>query len=254
MKEEWKKLTTKKSFHIGMLLLIVVIILLILGFITLKYQVEGETNMPFVISKISIISSSEGIDKDEKDEENRWNFDINQNNDIYIYVEKNQAFEKQEAIDEINIENITMSKQNEKGTLKIYKPDATNPDVIFSYTEENEIQNITYTADENSDMKNLKITNQGGIVAFRIANNKIAEYVADDEEINHNDLLKKTNITLEELKINLQFDFIMSLNSGKKYKSTIDLELPLEGVIEKGTDSKEFVDMDRYIFKRMRSR
>lgn len=251
MKEEWTKLTTKKSFHIGMLLLIVVIILLILGFITLKYQVEGETNMPFEISKISIISSSEGMDKEEPVEGNKWNFDINQNNDIYIYVEKNQEFEKQEAIDEINIENITMSKQNEKGTLKIYKPDATNPDVIFSYTEENEIQNITYTADENSDMKNLKITNQGGIVAFRIANNKIAEYVANDEEINYNDLLKKTNIAQEELRINLQFDFIINLNSGKKYKSTIDLELPLEGVIEKGTDSKEFVDMEKYIFKRM---
>ena len=251
MKEEWKNLTTKKSFHIGILLLIILIILLILGFITLRYQVEGETNMPFVISKISIISSSEGIDKDESVEGNKWNFDINQNNDIYIYVEKNEEFEKQEAIDEINVENIVMSKQNEKGILKTYKPDITNANVIFSNKEENEIQNITYTADENSDMKNLKITNQGGIVAFIIANNKIAEYVANDEEINHNDLLKKTNITQEELKINLQFEFIIKLNSGKKYKSTIDLELPLEGVIEKGTDSKEFVDMEKYIFKRV---
>ena len=251
MKEEWKKLTTKKSFHIGMLLLIVVIVLLILGFITIKYQVEGETKMPFVISKISIISSSEGIDKEEPVEGNKWNFEINQNNDIYIYVEKNVAFEKQETIDEINIENVIMSKQNEKGTLKAYKPDVSNPNVIFSNKEENEIQNITYTADENSDMKNQKITNQVGIVAFRIANNKIAQYIANDEEINHNDLLKKTNITQEELKINLQFDFIMRLNSGKNYKSTINLELPLEGVIEKGTDSKEFVDMEKYIFKRM---
>lgn len=251
MKEEWKKLTTKKSFHMGMLLLIVIIVLLVLGFVTLRYQVEGETNMPFIISKISIISSSEGIDKDEKVEGNKWNFDINQNNDIYIYVEKNGEYKKQEAIDEIDIENIIVSKQNEKGILKIYKPDVTNPNVIFSNKEEDEIQNITYVADENADMKNLKITNQEGIVAFRIANNKIAEYVANDEEINHNDLLKKTNITLEELKINLQFDFIISLNSGKKYKSTINLELPLEGVIEKGTDSKEFVDMEKYIFKRM---
>ena len=251
MKEEWKKLTTKKSFHMGMLLLIVIIVLLVLGFVTLRYQVEGETNMPFIISKISIISSSEGIDKDEKVEGNKWNFDINQNNDIYIYVEKNGEYKKQEAIDEIDIENIIVSKQNEKGILKIYKPDVTNPNVIFSNKEEDEIQNITYVADENADMKNLKITNQEGIVAFRIANNKIAEYVANDEEINHNDLLKKTNITLEELKINLQFDFIISLNSGKKYKSTINLELPLEGVIEKGTDSKELIDMEKYIFKRM---
>ena len=250
MKEEWKKLTTKKSFHIGMLLLIVIIVLLIFGFFSLRYQVEGETNMPFIISKISIISSSEGIDKEEKIEGNKWNFDINQNNDIYIYVEKNGEYKKQEAIDEINIENIVMSKQNEKGILKIYKPDITNPNVIFSNKEENEIQNITYVADQNSDIKNLKITNQEGIVAFRIANNKIAEYVANDEEINHNDLLKKTNITQDELKINLKFDFIIGLNSGKKYKSAIDLQLPLEGVIENGTDSKELTDMEKYIFKR----
>ena len=244
---------SKKIFHIIIITIIIFVILCIAGIFVLRYKVEGETNMPFVISKISIISSSEGIDKDEPVEGNKWNFDINQNNDIYIYVEKNEEFEKQEAIDEINIENIVMSKQNEKGTLKTYKPDITNANVIFSNKEENEIQNITYTADENSDMKNLKITNQGGIVAFRIANNKIAEYVANDEEINHNDLLKKTNIKQEELKINLQFDFIIKLNSGKKYKSTIDLELPLEGVIEKGTDSKEFVDMEKYIFKRVQA-
>lgn len=251
MKEEWKKLTTKKGFHLGILLLVVVIILLILGFVNLRYQVEGETNMPFVISKISIISSSEGIDKPEQIEGNKWNFDINQNNDIYIYIEKNKEYEKQDAIDEINIENVTMTKQSEKGTLNMYKPDASNPNVIFSNKEESKVQNIQYLADKDSDMKNLKITNHGGIIAFRIANNKVAEYVANDEEINHNDLLKKTDIKQEDLKINLQFDFVMKLNSGKKFKSVITLDLPLDGIIENGTDSKELTDMSKYVFKRV---
>ena len=250
MKEEWKRLTNKKSFHLGMLLLIIIIELLILGFITLRYQVEGETNMPFNISKISIISSSEGVDKQEPVEGNKWNFDINQNNDIYIYVDKNEEFKKEETIEEITIENIVMTKQNEKGTLKIYKPDITNQNVIFSNKEENAIQSITYQADENADMKNLKITNQGGIIAIRLANNQIAQYIANDEEINHNDLLKKSNIDINDLKINLQFDFIIKLSSMKKFKTTITLELPLEGVIEKGTDSKEFTDMQKYVFKR----
>ena len=250
MKEQWKKLMNRKSFHISILIIMTLIILLILGFIILRYQVEGETNLPFKLSKISIISSSEGIDKQEQVEGNRWNFDINQNNDIYMYVDKNEKYNKTEIIDKISIENIQMTKQNEKGTLQIYKPDVENQNVIFSNKEQNLVQNITYEAAENADIKNLKITNQGGIVAIRLSNSKMAEYIANDEEINHNELLKKANISLEDIKIDVQFDFVISLKSMKKYKSTIELQLPLEGIIEKGTDSKELTDMEKYVFKR----
>ena len=48
-----------------------------------NYDENGEKNLPFNISKISIISTSEGIDK-TSETENKWAFDINQNNDIYI--------------------------------------------------------------------------------------------------------------------------------------------------------------------------
>ena len=94
MKEIYTRIMNKKSFHIAIILFIIFIILITSGFIILRYQVEGETNMPFIISKISIISSSEGIDREEQIEGNRWNFDVSQNNDIYIYVEKNKQYTK----------------------------------------------------------------------------------------------------------------------------------------------------------------
>ncbi len=34
--------------------------------VSIKYDVEGETNMPYILSKIAIISSSQGNDKEEK--------------------------------------------------------------------------------------------------------------------------------------------------------------------------------------------
>lgn len=253
MKEIYTRIMNKKSFHIAIILFIIFIILITSGFIILRYQVEGETNMPFIISKISIISSSEGIDREEQIEGNRWNFDVSQNNDIYIYVEKNKQYTKQEAIEEILINNIKMTKKSEKGELKVYKPDVQNENIIFSNKEENSVESLTYGVQKDADMKNLKITNQGGIIAFRFSNNKVAQYVSNDEEIKHDDLLNKCNLTQEELIIGIEFDFIIKLNSQKEYKSTISLELPLEGVIEKGTVSKEFTDTQKYIFKRIKN-
>ena len=200
MKEIYTRIMNKKSFHIGIILFIIFIILITSGFIILRYQVEGETNMPFIISKISIISSSEGIDREEQIEGNRWNFDVSQNNDIYIYVEKNKQYTKQEAIEEILINNIKMIKKSEKGELKVYKPDVQNENIIFSNKEENSVESLTYGVQKDADMKNLKITNQGGIIAFRFSNNKVAQYVSNDEEIKHDDLLNKCNLTQEELK------------------------------------------------------
>ena len=53
----------------------------------------------------------------------------------------------------------------------------------------------------------LKISNQGGIIAFRYSNDTISEYVSNDEEINHSELLKKSNITEEDLNAKLNFKY-----------------------------------------------
>lgn len=112
MKEKIKYLINKKSFHICMVIVIVAVILFGLGLIILKYNVEGETNMPFKLGKVRIVSSSEGVDKAPG--ENKWSFDINQNNDFYIYIERNNKYNKQEAIKSIVIDNINVQKIKKK--------------------------------------------------------------------------------------------------------------------------------------------
>ena len=73
----------------------------------LKYQVEGEKNMPFTISKLMLISNAEGVEKDEKS--NVWNMDIMQNNDVYIEIMKNKNYKQQEIIESITLDNFVFS-------------------------------------------------------------------------------------------------------------------------------------------------
>lgn len=101
---EWRVITNKKSFHIVMLIIIITVLICTVGIIILKYHEEGETNMPFTLSKISIISSCEGIDKETVD--SKWAFDVYQSNDIYLYIDKNSDYGKTEIIKSICVDNI----------------------------------------------------------------------------------------------------------------------------------------------------
>ena len=111
MLNKLKQFTKTKEFHLSMVILIIAIILFTVGIIVLRYNVEGETNMPFELSKIAIISSQEGIDKETQD--TRWAFDLYQANDIYIYINKNDKYSKQEMIKEITIDNFKIEKRKQ---------------------------------------------------------------------------------------------------------------------------------------------
>lgn len=239
-------LMNKRYFHICVIISIIVIILFILGMIVLRYNVEGETNMPFELKKVIIISSQEGIDKENA--EYRWAYDLSQNNDIYIYIEKNKNYNKQEIINNITIDNIEVKKEVEKGTINLYRPNSSG--TIFKNSEENKIETISYVGELQSNMQELKISNQGGIVSFRYGNDKIAELLSNDEVINHTELLKKANVKETDLKATLSFDITISLQSGKNYKASLSLDIPVEGVVEKGTASKEITEFEDVIFKR----
>ena len=73
----------------------------------------------------------------------------------------------------------------------------------------------------------------------------------DDEEINHSELLKKLNINNEDLKLKASFDIYITLNSGKTYKSNIELELPINDVVNDGTQSMEYTNLENIVFKRI---
>lgn len=247
MIDKLKDLTKTKSFHICMIMVIIVVILFVVGLLVLRYNVEGETNMPFNLSKIAIISTQEGMDDGQTN--TRWSFDVHQSNDIYLYIDKNDAYDKTEIIKSVRVDNFQIEAKNQDN-VKLYKPDATEENVIFQYNDEDMIQSLEYTGDVESDLKNLKISNQGGIIAFRCSNNNVTKYQSDEEEINHSELLKKAGITEEELKINLAFYLTIALESGKQYQAEIKTELPTGNVVEEGNTSTEITDLKDVVFKR----
>ena len=121
MLEKLKYLTHRKSFHIVMIITIIAIIFFVVGILILRYNVEGEKNMPFELTKISVISSSDGISKETVD--TRWNFDLYQYNDIYLYIDKNDDYDGTEAISSVLVNNIVVEGQN-SDKVKIYKTDS----------------------------------------------------------------------------------------------------------------------------------
>lgn len=247
MIDKLKDLTKTKSFHICMIMVIIVVILFVVGLLVLRYNVEGETNMPFNLSKIAIISTQEGMDDGQTN--TRWSFNVHQSNDIYLYIDKNDAYDKTEIIKSVRVDNFQIEAKNQDN-VKLYKPNAEEENVIFQYNDEDIIQSLEYTGDVESDLKNLKISNQGGIIAFRCSNNNVTKYQSDEEEINHSELLKKAGITEEELKINLAFYLTITLESGKQYQAEIKTELPTGNVVEEGNTSTEITDLKDVVFKR----
>ena len=213
-----KNLIHKKIFHLCMLMVIIAIILFVVGISILRYSVEGEKNLPFNLSKIVVISNSEGIDKENP--ENKWAMDINQNNDIYLYIEKNGYYSKTEIIQKVTIDNFVINRTSEIGSQKIYKPNLSET-AMFKNIKENESQSIEYIGDLQSDIKQLKISNQGGLVVFRYSLDKIGEYISNDEqEVNYNELLKKANIKNED-------------------------------IVKNGTVNQEITDLTNVVFKRI---
>ena len=252
MIEQLRNIVNKKWFHLIIIIVIFVILLFILGMTILKYNVEGETNMPFKLSKISIISTIEGNDK--QSENNKWAFDVNQNNDVYIYIEKNQDYDKTEIIKSVVLDNFNVEKQKQLGEIKIFKPDANSEKQIFTNKEENIVSDIEYIGEAKSNFKSLKISNQGDIVAFRYSNANVSSYESNEEEtINHNELLKKTNISADDIKAILNFDITIKLESGKEFKANVNLDVPAGDIIDTGSANNEITDMSNIIFKRIKN-
>ena len=250
MKEKIQQIINTKQFHIIMVLFIIFAILFVVGVISLKYNVEGEGNLPFYISKISIISNVEGMD--DEDTTNKWNLQVNQNNDIYIYIKKNEEYKDTEIIESVRLDNFNIQQNSKVGEIKLLKPDSNIESVIFKNIAENEIDKIEYIGSMDSSIKEMKISNQGGLVVFRYAINNIGNYISnDDEQINHSELLKKLNVNNEDLKFKVSFDIYFNLKERKIYKSNIELELPVNDVVNQGTQSMEYTDLNDIVFKRI---
>lgn len=249
-KEKIKQLLDTKQFNIIMVAFIIFFILFIASVISLKYIVEGENDLPFNISKISVISTIEGTDIE--DEGNKWNLEISQNNDVYLYIKRNNDYKETELINSIKLDNFKIEKYSNIGKIKLFKSDNNTENPMFKNISDNEVQSIEYIGDLEANIKMQKISNQGGLVVFRYSVTDIGNYISnEDEEINHDNLLNKLSINNDDLKFKVSFDIFINLSSKKSYKSNVSLEFPIDDVVNNGTQSKEYESLNDIVFKRM---
>ena len=239
-----------RFFKKPIIIIIITIITITIISIMLKYHVEGETNMPFSISKIMVISSAGGIQR--SDATSKWDLDLVQYNDIYIDIKKNKNYNKQEIIDKIIIDNFVIEKQPEVGKINLYRPDGKT-NIIYSNKEEYKVKDkIEYTGEEKSDLGNLQIANQGGIIILQYVNEDLGRYISNDvDEVKHDGtLLKHADITSEQLTFKISFDLSIELKSDKNYKTTITLEIPKGDLLQEGTTNYELNNPRDIVFKR----
>ena len=121
----------------------------------------------------------------------------------------------------------------------------------FTNKEEYKIENeIQYKGAEKSDLNNLKIANQGGLIILRFVNENLGNYKTDEEEIIHDGtLLNKIGLTNEDIQFKVSFDISIELTSGKKYKANVNIEMPIGNLIGEGTTNTQINGND-IVFKR----
>ena len=229
---------------------VVILIILLSILYSVRYQVEGEINMPFKLSKITVVSTAEGVENEGTAE--KWNLSIYQNNDIYFSIEKNERNKEECIVESVSIENIQIVKEPEIGQVRIYMPNSSDGR-LFTYTDDTIINDnkLIYKGALKTNNKTLEIGNQGGTVVIRFSNADIGKYISnEDEEIKHDGtMLAKTDATNENIKFTVNFDVIIKLKNSS-YKTNITLDLPSgDKLIEDGTSSQEIVD--NFIFKRI---
>ena len=246
-----KRMERLKFLRKNIIILVIAILAIMVISIILKYQVEGEENLPFQVSKIMVISNAYGVQKEETN--NSWDLDIVQNNDVYIDIVKNKNSNEQEIIDKIILSDFKIENAPKKGEIMKYSPQSLENGVYYNKEQYKITETLEYKVDEEkSDIKNLQISNQGGLVFLRIVNENLGNYsVNETEEIRHDGtLLEKIGITNEEIFFKLSFDLSIELKSEKKYKARVTLEMPKGNLPKEGTTNYQIFGSEELVFKR----
>ena len=180
-----------------------------------------------------------------------WNIDISQVNDVYMYIDKTQ--ETEETIKEIKLENFVVNKTPEKGNIKLLRPTGELSN-LYTYSEQDYLNSdITYQGGVIDDMKSLEIANNGGILGFRFLINDLGKYISNENEeiIYDGNLLKNLGINLEQIQFSVSFDIIITTSDDIGYKGTVNIDMPIDSIIEEGSSHKEITDFSNVVFKRI---
>lgn len=245
----------KQGVKFYLFILTICIIAIIVATLMLKYYEEGESNLPFNISEILIISTADT--EDIKINDDVYTAEVLQKNDIYITIQKNENYKKEDSIEKITLSNFKIEKQSlDFGVINLYRT-SKNENENFNYSDEYIFQNeISFIGAKNTNLKqdDLQIANQGGTICFSIANKNLGEieYVKEENLKIDGLLLKEIGIyseNIQNIQASIEFDAYIELQSGKKFKTTISFLLPASNILEEGISSVK-IDTEKLVFKR----
>jgi len=268
----------KQKIKFSVIISIIAIIIFVALFIVVRYQVEGEKNMPFNLGKIIVISSAstspdtdvqdnnvdtevggeaenaENVETEanvQEEESYLWKEKVIQTNDVYIYLDKNEDFKEDEVIKNVIIKNIQILKNVNLGKIQVYMPNSLDEE-LYKYTNDFLVNStLTYKGASVDNKKTLEIGNQGGCICLSFANVGVGVYKSNEDEVIEQGafILEKMNVADEDLKFKVSFDLIIEV-SDKSYKGTVTLDLPAGDVVGKKESHVEITDFENVIFKR----
>ena len=225
----------------GLAALFIVIAIFIIFTIGYKYKIEGERKIPFILSKVTVVSTIEG--EENKGTEEKWNLNIFQNNDVYFSIEKNEESDKEDIIQTVTIQNIKVTKIPRTGKVVTFMPNSSEGR-LFNNAEDTIVEEkLTYRGSNKSDSKTLEIANQGGTGVVRFSVADLGNYISnEDEEIRHDyTLLDKVGVKSEQIQFSISFDLVINLKE-ESYVTTINLDLPCENIENQGASNIELTD------------
>lgn len=239
-----KNLFKKCLFFITLAVIFMVVIS-----IMIKYEVEGEKVLPYSVSKILLVSTVDG--KNNPTNDAIWNIGIKQVNDVYMYIDK--TMDTKATIKEVKFENFVITDVPEIGKLKLLRPTGEISN-LYTYSEQDYLDKaIVYQGEVIDDLKSLEISNSGGIAGFRFALEELGTFISNENiEITYDGkLLSNLGVTIDQIEFKVSFDIIITTSEDVSFKGTINLDMPVETVIEEGSSSREITDFSNVIFKRI---
>ena len=243
------KTPKRRVIEINLGVIVVVIAVAVLGIVLLKYHVEGEKDMPYVLKEINIVSTATG--KNETTEESKWNLIISQNTDVYMDLERNSEYKSNENLRSIKIQDVKINDLG-KYTHKLYLPTEKGED-IFEYIEENLAPEvIEYNVGNVKDVKKRTITSEGGIIALSFAIKNMGAYVGNEDKMVYDGtLLSRIGVTNEDIKCEVKFNLIIETESNKRYQAEIKINIPGGDLIKEGIIKIKNTELEEIVFKRI---
>lgn len=241
------KNTLKRSLFIAFILIAITIVISIV----VKYQVEGEKNLPYSINKILITSHAFAKDNENKQDGAIWDINLKNDNNVYIYIEKNDKQTK-DTIKTVQLSNFKITKNPKIGNLKIYRPTGELGSNLYEFSEQDYLKSkIIYNGAKVDTLKNLEIRNEGGMIGFRISLEDLGNYTSNESVTYNGSLLSQIGISNEDMQFSISFDVIITLDNDVSFIGTYNLDLPCGDIINENEPHIELTDFGDIIFKRI---